>query len=1082
MTARSRYPGTRPFADTAEDRSLFFGRTAEIEQLFLRVLSVPLLVQFGRSGLGKTSLLQAGLFPRLRARACLPAMIRLNVRGEPLATTVGRSIDQSCEQEGLEPTRARGATIPELLERTTLWRGDLLLTPVLVFDQFEEVFTLHDPGFRARVATEIGALFGQGAPKVKVVISLREDFLGPLEELSAGIPHLFHERLRVEPLSEAAAREAIVEPARLPDLPGAAPFRVQPFHLEPAAVDRMIGYLRGKFGVIEPFQLQLLCHHAEAIAGRKQTAGGAEVRLTTADFEGASSFEHVLRDFYRGALKELSPGQRRRARLLCEDGLLDRAGHRLMLEEDQIQREFGVRRESLSILAQERVLRRERRQESLFYEISHDRLAESIQQSRPFRVPRRLRRTLWTVGIAAPLLIGALLLWVGSLERARKRAEAGQAGAERFVGDLLAGPGALRQLEQGTEAYLRSANPSEALNRSRARSRQAEAELHHGTLAAAIDSYRKALDVLPSREPGSAVLREAARVQGRLAAALLDQGGFAAARAQLESAVSTWTSLPGTGEPDPEDCTRLASFRIALAEHSERLGDVKSALSTSTEAVRSAMDGVLGRGRCATGAVGIHLNPEGVGVLLRAVLLRARLLDLPDDWNAAGRLATEARRLESPGADWTALTSRMRVGVAEARGILAGLEDGRVDPSDRRWQRQRSVARLSLAEEMLACRADASSACRPAPALSETETVLHDALYGLEGLAAVDPTNRALGADRVRGLIDESEALAAGGRPEEQLAALQIAERLAGPTNRADLEIVRKGADLQRRKAEALSALGRGDEASKTLEEAINALSRIVTLKKDNPSYARDLVAARMLKARLLRQGGEEQQAQLDEAETGRLVERTRQLVDELARVPRPVAEGEGALLETVGALPGDCRGYDRLRAGYEKIEAWNAAVHAAQLAAVLAGPGCPGDMRAQLRRTLGAEGRSLARAGRPAEAVPVREEEVAVASELARSDPRSEEFLRGLATARFGLTAAVREARRPGWPEARQAAIVATLELAPRSTRTKGSECERALQIFKKQLALTPDDADVQDAIRELGDCQTPLSARSGL
>src|ERR1700752_3484804 len=78
----SRYPGTRPFCDTPDDHALFFGRGDESEQFYLRVLSVPLVVQFGRSGLGKTSLLQAALFPRLRQKPFLPVMVRLNVGPE----------------------------------------------------------------------------------------------------------------------------------------------------------------------------------------------------------------------------------------------------------------------------------------------------------------------------------------------------------------------------------------------------------------------------------------------------------------------------------------------------------------------------------------------------------------------------------------------------------------------------------------------------------------------------------------------------------------------------------------------------------------------------------------------------------------------------------------------------------------------------------------------------------------------------------------------------------------------------------------------------------------------------------------
>ena len=75
----------------------------ETEELYLRILSVPLLLQFGRSALGKTSLLQAGLFPTLRRKPFLPVMIRLNDPRESLTDAVARSIRESVPNEGVEP-------------------------------------------------------------------------------------------------------------------------------------------------------------------------------------------------------------------------------------------------------------------------------------------------------------------------------------------------------------------------------------------------------------------------------------------------------------------------------------------------------------------------------------------------------------------------------------------------------------------------------------------------------------------------------------------------------------------------------------------------------------------------------------------------------------------------------------------------------------------------------------------------------------------------------------------------------------------------------------------------------------------
>jgi hypothetical protein len=278
QAGRSRYPGTRAFRDTPDDQELFFGRSVESEQLYLRVLSVLLLIQFGNSGLGKTSLLQAGLFPRLRRKPFLPVMVRVNDIGESPTQAVARSIRQACAAEQLQLTEGKADGLWELLSTTTVWRDDLLLTPVLVFDAFEEVFTLRDRRFREQLAVEIGALASGRAPQrpataelsippnVKIIISLREDYLGALEEFSVAIPGLFSERLRLEPLSEMSAREAITGPARLVADAAEEPFWSPSFGFEADALGAMIGFLKGRSGVIEPFQLQLLCRHAELIA------------------------------------------------------------------------------------------------------------------------------------------------------------------------------------------------------------------------------------------------------------------------------------------------------------------------------------------------------------------------------------------------------------------------------------------------------------------------------------------------------------------------------------------------------------------------------------------------------------------------------------------------------------------------------------------------------------------------------------------------------------------------------------------------------------------------------------------------
>ena len=74
---------------TEEVRAYFHGREEEVGELARRVQRKLLTILFGQSGLGKTSLLQAGLFPRLRSHDLLPVLVRLDFSpsAQPLATT-----------------------------------------------------------------------------------------------------------------------------------------------------------------------------------------------------------------------------------------------------------------------------------------------------------------------------------------------------------------------------------------------------------------------------------------------------------------------------------------------------------------------------------------------------------------------------------------------------------------------------------------------------------------------------------------------------------------------------------------------------------------------------------------------------------------------------------------------------------------------------------------------------------------------------------------------------------------------------------------------------------------------------------
>ena len=1001
-SARSRYPGTRPFSDSADDYARFFGRTQEGEQLYLRVLSVPLLVQFGKSGLGKTSLLQASLFPRLRQKPFLPVMVRLNVSSDTLTLAVAHAIQQTCQTEGVEFFEGRRDGLWELLSTTTIWRDDLLLTPVLVFDQFEEVFTLRDAMFRAELAAELGALASgiaparvqanrsgvpeelAGRPDVKIVISLREDYLGALEEFSAAIPGLFQERLRLEPLTEEAAREAITGPSQLTAEAGQEPYWAPRFDFEPSALDSMIDYLKGSSGVIEPFQLQLLCRHAEAIAHKKASAEKDPVTLTPADFSGSQGFASVLKNSYRDTLRKLPRSQRKRAEKLCEEGLLGASGHRLMLEEGQIRHEFGLKAETLTLLSQDRLLRREHRLESAFYEISHDRLAESIFASRRFRLSPTTRRLFWAAAFVTVVIVGGLIWLNQTTQNDRDRAESARQSAERLLGFLLGEEflGEVRdmglsimldQVRALVDRHVGADDQWAALIRGLALSNRGDLKRMQGFLAESKALFDEALKVFESSSEDSAGAREVARTHDRLAEALLDQGQVTQALSHYQAAVKAWRQVvasPDNSALATDDCASLADSLVTAGSlKATSLGETTLALKDLEEALRISSNVLFGRHtsheECGLAADAAEPYPfaKGLEVFSRAALLRAIVLNFTEDHEGSSALATEAGILRPPSvsAQKNALTALAWRGNGRAgtpqralddyRTVLAEFEElRRWDPDNRLWQRERAATQLLVSAGIVACHESATKNCAPMPSLQEAQATTLDAIATFRTLAGIDQTNVSLQRDLAWAFQGYAKVRALQGSPDEAPALLAKSElSYSGcKVDAADAECLSSLGRLLGDQSDALVALKRLPEAKNTLQRSIDASLALTRAFRDNPTYVANLSEARRREAEIRRKSGDRTGATAIDRERTRLDQEYQALTedwqkraDELnalhsARVNdgaklfkggdhpaalRELSAAESSMREYIRLRPTAFSGYDDLRNVYDWIQ-----------------------------------------------------------------------------------------------------------------------------------------------------------------
>ena len=140
------WPGLASFEEDAH--AFFFGREHEIKLLQDHVLDSPVTVLYGCSGLGKTSLLQAGLFPALREQHFLPIYVRFELKpgAAPLTLQLHHAVRNSIQADVPDPMLPSDTeSLWEYLHRNDfeLWSArNYLLTPLIVLDQFEELFTI----------------------------------------------------------------------------------------------------------------------------------------------------------------------------------------------------------------------------------------------------------------------------------------------------------------------------------------------------------------------------------------------------------------------------------------------------------------------------------------------------------------------------------------------------------------------------------------------------------------------------------------------------------------------------------------------------------------------------------------------------------------------------------------------------------------------------------------------------------------------------------------------------------------------------------------------------------------------------
>lgn len=286
------YQGLEAFR--ADRRHLFFGRERCVQKLVERLSTSRFLAVVGPSGSGKSSLVMAGLLPRLASGAIagsehwhyLPPVVP---GADPLLALARAILADGGQQAGSEALNgAREGMLRDADHLAGLLRDRNAEPAVIVVDQFEEVFTLNDDeGARRSFVANLLELVKEPDPGHVVVLTLRSDFeshVARLEDLQQ-LYEVAHERVTV--MGAGELRDAILQPAELVGL-----------KFEEGVVDALIKDILGEPAALPLLQFTLfkLWQHRErnvvTWAAYRKLGGGRQALARSAD----AYYQSLLRE------------------------------------------------------------------------------------------------------------------------------------------------------------------------------------------------------------------------------------------------------------------------------------------------------------------------------------------------------------------------------------------------------------------------------------------------------------------------------------------------------------------------------------------------------------------------------------------------------------------------------------------------------------------------------------------------------------------------------------------------------------------------------------------------------------------
>lgn len=409
MNTYNPWRGLSAYKDPQEAKHYyeFCGRDAEKIQLSSLIENNLFVTLYGRTGVGKTSLLKAGVMPLLREKDFYPIYIRLSQ--EPGGITYAQAIVNKLEGEvNLKKERTVDFSNEAGNSKTYLWKyfcttkfktgtPERYVYPVIILDQFEEIFYTHKRKAEL-LLQQIYILLNDDLivpaeegfsdeTNYRFVASIREDNLFYLEDSIDELSFNLYKdnRYRLKPMNDENARKAIL-------IPGSEVIdRAEASEI----AEKIINLSRDLDGTISSLILSLICSLMYGQAAKQKSD---KPLITLRQIPATQSdTDAILQNFY---LENTSKQQRK----IIEEKLLTDDGHRKAEKVDI------PNKESLLSVGN-RILQRLETNEGEKVEIVHDRLAKVIYMQRRRRDANRFRILLRIFILVLLILIGGFALY-----------------------------------------------------------------------------------------------------------------------------------------------------------------------------------------------------------------------------------------------------------------------------------------------------------------------------------------------------------------------------------------------------------------------------------------------------------------------------------------------------------------------------------------------------------------------------------------------------------------------------------------------------------------------------------------------